>query len=96
MEKGAALAVAVGVAVGLSRTIDRLLSPTLLAIRAVPSLAWVPLLVLWWMSWTRRAWTGAHHVPARDRPGVWIALFVVVMVVFGVLRNLSFGSWLAP
>jgi hypothetical protein len=55
-----------------------------------------PLLVIWWLRWTRRAWTGAQHVPARDRPGVWIALFVVVMVVFGVLRNLSFGSWLAP
>ncbi len=44
---GASLAVVVGVATGLSRTVDRLLSPSLLAIRAVPSLAWVPLLVLW-------------------------------------------------
>jgi sulfonate transport system permease protein len=44
---GAGAAVAVGIGVGLSPTLDRLLSPTLLAIRAVPSLAWVPLLVLW-------------------------------------------------
>jgi hypothetical protein len=27
---------------------------------------------------------------------MWIALFAAVMVVFAVLRNLSFGSWLAP
>jgi sulfonate transport system permease protein len=44
---GAGLAVVIGIAVGLSPLVDRLLTPTLLAIRAVPSLAWVPLLVLW-------------------------------------------------
>lgn len=44
---GAGIAIVVGVAIGLSRTVDQLLSPTLLAVRAVPSLAWVPLLVLW-------------------------------------------------
>jgi sulfonate transport system permease protein len=44
---GAGLAVVVGIGVGLSRVLDRLLTPSLLAIRAVPSLAWVPLLVLW-------------------------------------------------
>ncbi|MCT2223902.1 ABC transporter permease [Microbacterium paraoxydans] len=33
--------------VGLSRWGDVLLSPTLAAVRAVPSLAWVPLLILW-------------------------------------------------
>lgn len=44
---GATLAIVIGVAVGLSRTIDLLLSPLLAAVRAVPSLAWVPLLLLW-------------------------------------------------
>ncbi|MGF1663813.1 MAG: ABC transporter permease [Kineosporiaceae bacterium] len=44
---GAGLALVAGIGVGLSRTLDRLLTPSLLAIRAVPSLAWVPLLVLW-------------------------------------------------
>jgi sulfonate transport system permease protein len=44
---GAGLAVVAGVGIGLSRTLDRLLTPSLLAVRAVPSLAWVPLLVLW-------------------------------------------------
>lgn len=58
----------------------------------------IPALVLWWLSWTRVAWSGTsgsgHR--ARRHTGVWIAVFTVVMVVFGVLRNLSFGSWLAP
>lgn len=44
---GAAAGLAVGSVVGLSRLGDLLLAPTLGAIRAVPSLAWVPLLILW-------------------------------------------------
>ncbi|HEV6951795.1 MAG TPA: ABC transporter permease [Promicromonospora sp.] len=44
---GAAAGLAVGALVGLSRLGDLLLAPTLGAIRAVPSLAWVPLLILW-------------------------------------------------
>ncbi|MGO4301470.1 ABC transporter permease [Leifsonia sp. RAF41] len=44
---GAALGVLLGALVGLSRWSDILFSPTLAAIRAVPSLAWVPLLILW-------------------------------------------------
>lgn len=44
---GAALATLLGGAVGLSRRAEELLAPTLQAIRAIPSLAWVPLLVLW-------------------------------------------------
>jgi sulfonate transport system permease protein len=41
------LGVAVGAAVGLSRWADVLVGPTIGAVRAVPSLAWVPLLILW-------------------------------------------------
>jgi sulfonate transport system permease protein len=44
---GSALGLAVGSVVGLSRLTGALLEPTLGAIRAVPSLAWVPLLILW-------------------------------------------------
>jgi sulfonate transport system permease protein len=44
---GAILATALGGAVGLSRRAEDLLAPTLQALRAIPSLAWVPLLVLW-------------------------------------------------
>jgi sulfonate transport system permease protein len=44
---GASAGLLIGSIVGLSRTASRLLSPTIQAFRAVPSLAWVPLLVLW-------------------------------------------------
>ncbi|MCC7127269.1 MAG: ABC transporter permease [Microbacteriaceae bacterium] len=44
---GAGLGILLGAIVGLSRIWEVLLSSTLGAIRAVPSLAWVPLLILW-------------------------------------------------
>jgi sulfonate transport system permease protein len=44
---GAILGLLFGAIVGLSRLGDILLAPSLGAIRAVPSLAWVPLLIIW-------------------------------------------------
>ncbi len=44
---GASVGLALGALVGLSRIADLLLAPTVGALRAVPSLAWVPLLILW-------------------------------------------------
>ena len=44
---GAGLALVVGAAVGLSRRFEALLDPSFKALRAIPSLAWVPLLLLW-------------------------------------------------
>jgi sulfonate transport system permease protein len=44
---GAALAVLLGATVGLSRHAEAILDPTFQALRAIPSLAWVPLLLLW-------------------------------------------------
>ncbi len=44
---GALIGLALGAIVGLSRLGSILLSPILGALRAVPSLAWVPLLILW-------------------------------------------------
>ncbi|WP_306204458.1 ABC transporter permease [Actinoplanes sp. RD1] len=44
---GAGLGLALGGLVGLSRTAGAALAPTVQAVRAVPSLAWVPLLLLW-------------------------------------------------
>jgi len=44
---GALLGLVFGALVGLSRLWDIFFSSTLSAIRAVPSLAWVPLLILW-------------------------------------------------
>jgi sulfonate transport system permease protein len=42
-----AVALGLGTAVGLSPRVEAALDPTLQALRAVPSLAWVPLLLLW-------------------------------------------------
>ena len=44
---GAGLGLALGSLLGLSKIADHLLHPTVGAFRAVPSLAWVPLLLLW-------------------------------------------------
>ncbi|GAA2171034.1 ABC transporter permease [Agrococcus versicolor] len=44
---GAALGLVVGGVVGLSRLAESLLAPILGVVRAVPSLAWVPLLIVW-------------------------------------------------
>ena len=44
---GASLAIVAAVVVGLDRRAEALLDPSFQGLRAVPSLAWVPLLLLW-------------------------------------------------
>jgi len=44
---GAAAATIIGAATGYSVTLRRLLDPSLQALRAIPSIAWVPLFILW-------------------------------------------------
>jgi sulfonate transport system permease protein len=44
---GAGIATIVGAAAGYSPLIRRLLDPSLQALRAIPSIAWVPLFILW-------------------------------------------------
>ncbi|ROO87018.1 sulfonate transport system permease protein [Actinocorallia herbida] len=44
---GTAAALALGALVGMVKPVRELAAPTIAAVRAVPSLAWVPLLVLW-------------------------------------------------
>ncbi|MCC8403109.1 ABC transporter permease [Paraburkholderia sp. MMS20-SJTN17] len=44
---GAALALLIGAAMGVSRRVEALLDPAFQALRAIPSLAWVPILLLW-------------------------------------------------
>lgn len=44
---GAVAAIGIGLVVGLSTYGSRIIDPTIQAIRAIPSLAWVPLFVLW-------------------------------------------------
>ena len=62
----------------------------------------LPVVVLLWLRWTHRAWSGPDPAPSQAvaasprRAQVLVALFAVVAVMFGVLRNLPAGSWLAP
>jgi len=44
---GSALGLALGIAAGLSKTVDNVLGPTLDGVRHIPSIAWLPLIVLW-------------------------------------------------
>lgn len=44
---GAGIGVVLGTLVGLSKTLERIVDPTLQGLRSVPSLAWVPFLLLW-------------------------------------------------
>lgn len=44
---GSAAAIGLGLLVGLSPLANRMIDPTIQALRAIPSLAWVPLFVLW-------------------------------------------------
>jgi sulfonate transport system permease protein len=44
---GALAGILVGALTGASQTASRLLDPTVQALRAIPSLAWVPLFILW-------------------------------------------------
>ncbi|MFM0413637.1 ABC transporter permease [Paraburkholderia aromaticivorans] len=44
---GSVFALLIGAAMGLSRRVDALLDPAFQALRAIPSLAWVPILLLW-------------------------------------------------
>ena len=44
---GAGVATIVGAATGYSATLRRLLDPSLQALRAIPSIAWIPLFILW-------------------------------------------------
>ncbi len=44
---GAALGLVLGAGAGLSRTVERIVGPTLDGIRQIPAIAWLPLIVLW-------------------------------------------------
>jgi sulfonate transport system permease protein len=44
---GVAVATVIGAAAGYSPRVRRLLDPTIQALRAIPSIAWVPLFILW-------------------------------------------------
>ena len=55
----------------------------------------VPVAVALWLLWARRSWTGtaARPLDKRTTRVLW-ATTLVVTVVFTVLRNTPWGSWL--
>jgi hypothetical protein len=55
----------------------------------------VPIAVVLWLLWTRRSWTGTapRRLTKRTTNMLWAATLVVT-VVFTVLRNTPWGSWL--
>ncbi|WP_323132513.1 ABC transporter permease [Kineococcus indalonis] len=76
---GALIGVVLGGLTGLSRLASELLSPTLGALRAVPSLAWVPLLSLW---------IGIGETPKVVLVAIG-AFFPVFTTVFSALSHLD-------
>ncbi len=44
---GTVLGIGLGIAAGLSQTVERIFGPTLDGIRHIPGIAWLPLIVLW-------------------------------------------------
>ena len=76
---GAGLAVLLGAAVALSRRTEALLDPSFQALRAIPSLAWVPLLLLWF---------GIDETPKLVLIGIG-AFFPVYMGVVSGIRGVD-------
>lgn len=72
---GTVFAILLGVLVGLSRTIERLVDPTLQGIRNVPSLAWVPFLLLW---------LGIDEIPKMTLIAIGTFFPVYINVVAGI------------
>lgn len=76
---GAAIGITLGTIVGLSRQLSILLAPTIGAVRAVPSLAWVPLLGIY---------LGIGEVPKIVLIAIGAA-FPVYTTVAGALRHVD-------
>lgn len=76
---GTALAIAAGIVVGLNRRAEAVLDPTLQGLRAVPSLAWVPLLLLW---------LGIDEAPKVTLIAIG-AFFPVYLNLFSGIRNVD-------
>jgi sulfonate transport system permease protein len=76
---GAALGVSIGAAMGLSRKLDALFDPSFQALRAIPSLAWVPVLLLW---------MGIDEAPKIALVAVG-AFFPVHLAVVAGIRNVD-------
>ncbi|GAA0923819.1 DUF2752 domain-containing protein [Nonomuraea longicatena] len=59
------------------------------------AVAVLPFLAFWWGRWTVRAWRGRPRRVTLAHPG-YVYAFLVVVLVYWVVRNLPFGAFLAP
>ncbi|SEG83456.1 Protein of unknown function [Nonomuraea solani] len=59
------------------------------------AVAMVPFLVFWWGRWVVRALQGRPRRTTLAHPA-WLWVFIGVVVVYWVVRNLPFGAFLAP
>lgn len=66
---------------------------TAVGLNVLTVIAVVALSVIW-VRWVRRSWTGARRTSVAPAAMIWT--FAVVVVLFGVLRNLPIGAALAP
>ncbi|MED1865184.1 ABC transporter permease [Fictibacillus nanhaiensis] len=79
---GTGAAVVIGAIVGYSKTAERLLDPLFQAIRSIPSLAWVPLFILW-------MGIGEHSKISLIAVGVFFPVYLnIVAGIQGVDRKL--------
>jgi sulfonate transport system permease protein len=76
---GASLAMLIGAAVGLSRRLEEIVDSTFQALRAIPSLAWVPLLLLW---------LGIDEAPKITLIAIG-AFFPIYLAVVSGMRNVD-------
>lgn len=58
------------------------------------AVALLPVLGLYYVDWTRRVLTAARRRSTLPAAAVWA--FLVLVVAFGIARNLPAGTWLAP
>ena len=65
-------------------------SSNLLFVSAIPLVTWM------WVRSVSQRWRGVREPLPPGAVGVAVAVIVVLVVVFWVVRNLPSGAWLAP
>ncbi|MEV0596515.1 DUF2752 domain-containing protein [Nonomuraea cavernae] len=55
----------------------------------------IPFLLFWWGRWLVRGWQGRPRRTTLAHPA-WLWVFLGVVLVYWVVRNLPFGAFLAP
>ncbi|MEV5896723.1 DUF2752 domain-containing protein [Nonomuraea fuscirosea] len=59
------------------------------------AMAMIPFLLFWWGRWVLRSWQGRPRRTTLAHPA-WLWVFIGVVMVYWVVRNLPFGAFLAP